>query len=200
MAWYLLASPPEPTLPVHAHLTLLRPALELAVQSRWLLDASVDPATRIARALGVRLDDLEWVRKVDVDLEAERAEADPSAGPIPLSTGPSLKTQAVQSKAAAAGVTPIQMLDTVSLLKKHRQQSGWRDVIFWRISSGVLHGQAWAAMLVDREVVKAGATMTSYKNSANERLAADLTDLAVRHVDRAVSDLLQYVEPPTQPV
>jgi hypothetical protein len=42
--------------------------------------------------------------------------------------------------------------------------------------------------------------MTSYKNSANEGLAADLTDLAVRHVDRAVSDLLQYVEPPTQPV
>jgi hypothetical protein len=50
----------------------------------------------------------------------------------------------------------------------------------------------------DRKTLEAGATMTGYKDSANERLAADLTDLAVPHVDRAVSDLLQYVELPTQ--
>jgi hypothetical protein len=52
-AWQCLTGGSTVWLPVYAHLTLLRPAIEASVQARWLLDPAADPRARIARALGV---------------------------------------------------------------------------------------------------------------------------------------------------
>jgi hypothetical protein len=182
-AWHCLATPPKAMLPAQAHLTLLRPALELAVQSRWLLDPSVDSATRIGRALWQRLDNLEWTRKVE-----DEAKNVPGSGPVE-------KMQALRDKAASSGVAPTQMVDTVSLLKRFPQQSPSYDVTAWWYTSGVLHGQAWAALLSENEVVRAGASMSTYRTSANEPVAAALTELALRHLGRAIEDLHEYLEP-----
>ena len=72
-AWQSLAGGSITTLPVYAHLTLLRPAIEASVQARWLLDPAADPRARIARAVGIRIQDLEQVDVVERETAAERA-------------------------------------------------------------------------------------------------------------------------------
>jgi hypothetical protein len=194
-AWYVLGTPPEATMPTHAHLTVLRSAIECAVQARWFIDTQVTTGERIARALGERFANLDWSRKVEADVSREGT-ADPEL--VAAATTPSAaeKTRDLVAKADAEHIRPIRMLDTVALLDKYPQEPGSSDVVWWRYTSGVAHGQMWAATLGEREVVRAGATVTRYKESANETVAAGLTNIAADRVNRAIEELHLYREPP----
>jgi hypothetical protein len=193
-AWHLLASPPVGWLPTYAHLTLLRPALEGAVQTRWVLDSTERSGTRIARALALRLDDLKWVQVTEDDIKAERI-TDPAVRAAATKPGAAERAQTVLAEAAAAGIARVRKDKTDALLKKYHLRSDAMDVVIWRFTSGVIHGQAWVLDLSDREVLRAGATMTSYKESANEPVAVLMTNIAIAHVERAIEDLRQYREP-----
>ena len=193
--WYVLGTPPAATIPTHAHLTLLRSAIECAVQARWFLDIGTTSDVRIARALGARFSNLDWSRKVEADIAADRQSEPGFTEPEPDAAE---KIRALKVKAGEVHISPLEIPNTVDLLKRYPQGSGVSDVLWWRYTSGVAHGQMWAALQGEREVVRAGATMTQYKESANETVAAVLTSVASRRVERAIHELHLYREPPSQ--
>lgn len=176
-------------MPVYAHLTLLRPVLEGAVQARWVLDPGEAPATRVRRAIGVVLHDLEEQRKFEETLRA--------AGWSPSSTymGARERGTRITGEAVEASLAPIRLMGTTDLLQKYRQGNGHDEVAAFRATSAVLHGTASAALMAEVERTDVGATMSTLISTGSQPLAAAYTALAVSHVVAAVADLETYIEP-----
>jgi hypothetical protein len=193
-AWQCLWNAPAKWLPVHAHMTLVRSAIECAVQVRWLIDPKEDSTTRIRRALGYRLEDLVEGKKAE-DVIAAEAATDPSRAPAAGLTAQE-KIDALTAEADKRHMVSIQMLSTVALCERYPQAPGLSDQVIWRYTSGVTHGNPWAALQGPSDVVSAGATMKTSKMNADPKVAAFFTRLAVRHTDQALEDLRQYIEPP----
>lgn len=56
--------------PAYAHMTLLRGALEAAVVARWLVDSTVDPRERLARAADLLREDYLKRRRIEEIIRA----------------------------------------------------------------------------------------------------------------------------------
>jgi hypothetical protein len=149
--------------------------------------------------LALRLDDIKWVGVTEADIRTEGT-ADPEVLAAAAKPGAVERTQEVLASANAAGIARVRKPKTEALLKKYHLRTDAFDVVIWRFTSGVVHAQAWVLDLTEREVVRAGATMTRFKENQNEPVAALMTNIAVAHVDRAIEDLRQYREPPTWPI
>ena len=193
--WWLLCTRPNATLPVYAHMTLIRSVIECAVQVQWFIDTAQSPEVRIARALWERLRNLEC--SVTVENEIRRKDPEKVALLADATTPDATeRLRQLRAEADARGLSPVKMLATVSLLERYPRREGSDDVLWWRYTSGIAHGRMWATLQNEREVVRAGATMTRYKESAIPGVAAGLTVVAVDRVERAIDELGRYREPP----
>ena len=180
-------------IPMCAHFTLLRPVFEGAVQSRWLLDPDVDAATRVRRALGAAIADLRWRGEAETDMLLH-----PSWKPSVAYVTAAARIAELKQQAAAADLRPISMPSTPKLLKDYALHAPGLDTFAFRYTSGILHGQSWAAVMGDLRA-RAGETIGGFIATGDQGVAAGFTASAVEHFDAAVRAYEGYVEPETPP-
>jgi hypothetical protein len=177
-------------MPTDAHLTLLRPAIEGAIQARWLLDPTATPQLRVCRALGAALDDLNEYRKI----EQEEAH-DPDTPPADGHRFATRRIEQLKHEAMEACLMP-ERFDTTELLRRYAVQPHGRDLVLFRRTSGVLHGTAQAADLGENKLVAKTATWVEVRHSASQRISAELTIAALNLFEAALQDYEGYVVPP----
>jgi hypothetical protein len=176
-------------LPAWSHLSLLRPVLEASVQARFVIDPTTDSRTRVARALGLAIDDLDWLRKVEATMSATVGWAFSSRH-----RAAETRMTELQEGAVAHALEP-EVRDTVSLMRAYPQFGGDPDVFAWRLTSGILHTQEWAIGTGHEEELDAGVTLAEFKSTADQGLALRMTIAATTHFEAAVADYAAYVEP-----
>ena len=186
LTWYRIIFEAQ-FIPVHAHVTLLRPAIEASVQARWLLDATVSPCDRVGRALGLALDDLNERRKIEDDWSKDPGYH--QVGQTALQRADQLRDQA-----KAADIEP-QYRDTIALLRLYPLHEYATDLAVFRFICGVVHGTIWASIHGQIETVEAGATVSTYKQTSDQAEAGMLTQAAVAQFAAALTVLEAYVEP-----
>jgi hypothetical protein len=176
-------------MPTDAHLTLLRPVFEGAVQARWLLDPSATPQMRVSRAYGALLADLEEQRKIE-----QEASGDPD-WPKQASGWAVARTQQRKQEAIAACLLP-EHLTTIDLLERYGLQPHHRDAVLFRQASGILHSQTWAAIHFGEDVVVGQtATRRDTIHYADQQQAAQMAAAAVDLFEAALSGYETYVDP-----
>ncbi len=175
--------------PTFAHLTLIRGALEGAALARYLADPKIDGHERLRRGVGA----------YDADLE-ERAKYEPRRPDLISPTG---KTARERRKDLAEDcevlrIKPRQLLGPTELCARYidtviKQRDG---EYVYRLLSAFAHGKQWP-ILPGSEAENygpapglTGAFMT--RITANPRLAAELSVVAVDTVTAAVTDLERY--------
>lgn len=179
-------------LPVFAQYTLLRPVFECSVQARWVLDHSQSPTVRIGRSLGMRLEDLRGRDVIEKDFANWPAWTRP--GRLAADIRPE-----IIAKAEAHGVKPIVVLDTASLMSKYAVVLSPPDVVFYRLTSAVVHGEGWIHSIGDTETLSQGATMGTHRLTGNQTMTTILTRAAADHLEAAVRELAAYVALPDRP-
>jgi hypothetical protein len=176
-------------MPTFAHLSLVRPSLEGSPQVRWLLDPAVSRETRVGRAVGCEIADYRWRKSF------EDAMAVGGWTPGPDYVLSQTRIDEFKARAIAAGIAVIPWPKSTPLVRDMALFDPSTDLMAWQYSSGVLHAQAWASGLGDREVIRDGETLSIAKVTANEETVAGLTTGAVRHMDAALEALERYIEP-----
>jgi hypothetical protein len=173
-------------IPIWAHLSLMRVAIEGAVQARWVLDPTVNPSERVERALGLALDDLRWaVRAMNAMAQ------DPNWSPEHGEKMVHRKAE-VEDGARDAGLTPKR---STTEAKVERFCHRPFDLLAYRLTSGVVHAQVWASLQGKSETVARTATMTTEKIEADQGTAFLVTRTAVDLFEDAVSDYEAYIQP-----
>jgi hypothetical protein len=178
------------SIPAFSGYSLLRPVFEGSVQARWVLDSAETSETRTGRGAGVRLADLNWRSKLEADLAT-----DSTWMSEPTFKAAGDRMTEIRDGAAKHGIQCIRLLDTAELMRRYAIHTTPPDVVWFRVTSGVMHGQIWSASLAEVETVSTGATMSTMKLTANQGIAAVVTAVAVRHIEAAVDALEAYVEP-----
>jgi len=175
------------TLPVWAHLTLVRPVFETCVQVRWLLEPN-SPRERVGRAVGAALSDLRWRAMIEADMRG--------IGWTPSASAQSGtdRSAEVARQAADAGIPAATMPDTTRLLRHFGLIPGRSQSYLFRFTSGVAHAQIWAALSGDVEQYH-GETFSWQSYEANTDLTASILVAAVRHLELAGSAFVAYHEP-----
>jgi hypothetical protein len=176
------------TLPVWAHLTLVRPVFEGSVQTNWLLDPNVSAPERVGRAVGAAVGDLKWRRKAEDDARAR------GWTPSAKFQSAAAREKEVRDQAEVAGIAIVPMPDTSSLLTKYSLIAGSSDAYLWRYTSGVLHTQVWAALVGDVEHYK-GDAFSWERHEADVELSGNIIVAAIRHLARAINVFVEYLEP-----
>jgi len=177
-------------IPVCSHFTLLRPVIEGAVQSRWLLDHSVDGAMRVRRALGAAIADLKW--RGDAEADMFRHPSWTRSSDYVTAAG---RIAEIQKEAASAALAPVPMPSTTKLLRDFALHAPGIDTFAFRFTSGVLHGQVWATLMGDVQKTQVGETLSSFIHTGNQETAAGFTACMVEHFEAAVLEFEGYVEP-----
>jgi hypothetical protein len=182
-AWSLIVQ--AGTIPLFAPMTLLRAALEAASLARWLIDADVASATRVARGVAVQLADHE---------ERKRFE---TAGEIPAGPGgKSAAGRAADLRAARDrdGV-PLLPVERATTLAKLYGPPGHADRSWlYRLTSAFAHGKEWALLAMTLgQTEAAGEGYGRGLMSANDKLVAGTTTLTVLQVELSVGAMEAYV-------
>jgi hypothetical protein len=187
-AWRLLAN--GPMVPIAAHLTLLRTALEGADRCRWHVDASIDAPLRVARGHAARRAD-----------QVERGKFEASAERLPARRqGPDYQSAverlagwddpAAVAARAAAGIPSVGFTDTTRLTIDYGHER------WFRLASGLAHGKEWALMATRIERLglefPPGSKVGYGMVTALEPVARDLTMIVVEAARMAVADLGTY--------
>jgi hypothetical protein len=185
-AWRLLAHGPE--IPIRAHLTLLRSALEGAVRSRWHVDASVDSGTRVGRGHAARRADQEERRKFEASQERGRRPGRPVRGRTAVERLAELDDPAAVRRLKAAGVRTVGFTDITTLMVVYRHER------WFRLASGLAHGKEWALVAThlkrSSESLAPGIGQGTF--SASEPVALALTGVVMGAGQAAVADLEAY--------
>jgi hypothetical protein len=189
-AWRTLAN--GPVIPMRAHLTLLRGALEAADRCRWHVDAAVDPGTRVGRGMAGRRDDQEERRKFEASREHDPPLPRPSRGMTAVERLAALDHPKAIAEREAAGVLTVGYANTTSLMRAYGHER------WFRLSSGLAHGKEWAlaAMRLERSSDPPLREKVGYGSfSASEPVALGLTRVVMTATRAAVADLERYVGP-----
>ncbi|HEX7400176.1 MAG TPA: hypothetical protein VF302_10430 [Candidatus Limnocylindrales bacterium] len=186
-AWRLLVNGPE--IPILAHITLLRGALEGAARCRWHLDATVDSGTRVGRGLASRRDDQRERRKFETSPEGGARWQQGTRG---LSAAQRLAEIDDPERVKARevlGIREVAFTDTTSLMRAQGHER------WFRLASAMAHGKEWAfaATIIEEsaEPPQVSEVRHGYM-SASEPVAVALTGIAVDAVRGAVSELAAY--------
>jgi len=191
LAWRLLAHGRQ--IPIQAHVTLLRAALESADRCRWHLDASVDSGTRVGRGIAARRDD---------QVERRKFETSPEGGPRPArrTTGRSaierlaeLDDPEAVSARVAAGVRDVSFAKATAMMAIYGHER------WYRLSSALAHGsKEWAfaaTRLEPSSEPRLDPKVGSGRFSASEPIALALTIVTTQAFRAAIVDLEAYVAP-----
>jgi hypothetical protein len=185
-AWRLLINGRE--LPMQAHLTLLRAALEGSDRCRWHVEAKVSPGVRVGRAWAARRDDQDQRRLFEQIREG---------GPRPQRTSGYTAAERLDvlddadqvKEREAAGVRSVGFADETGLMKKYRHER------WFRLSSGIAHGKEWPLLAMHvLEMARPGADPKVQEGilTASEPVARDLTLATLRAARTATADLEAY--------
>jgi hypothetical protein len=192
-AWRLLVD--GPTIPMLAHLTLLRGSLEGAVRCQWLVDRTLDSRIRVARGFAAKRDD---------QIERRKFEASSEGRPRPPRTTGKTADERVADLDAArqatldpsdvtVGIPSVRFADTTSLMVA----AGYER--WFRLTSGATHGKEWAYMAADLTPTTDTTPPPGVVHgiiAASEPVALALTIVSVRAAISAVADFESYVAAP----
>ena len=183
MAWTTLL---EKMHPLYSHMTLLRSALESACHARWLLDADVTSAERIARGVSGQLED--WT---------ERGKFEAAAGldAKPRTTGKhgADRKRELEQLRKTNGITirHVSVTETCRLY----YVGGIGGEVAYRLASAFAHGRQWTALVSDLEDLDVPRLPTGarpMRMAARDDASIALTRQAVATFGAAVADLEAY--------
>jgi hypothetical protein len=190
-AWRLLANGPE--VPILAHLTLLRGALEGATRCRWQVDATVDSGTRVGRGFAARRDDQDERRKFETSPEGSTRSPQPARGLSAVQRLAALDDPDAVKAREAAGIRTVGFTDTTSLMVAYGHER------WFRLASGLAHGKEWAlaaTALKDSAEPPLAPKVGHGIISASEPVAIALTGVTVNAVRTALAELEAYRSAP----
>lgn len=191
--WRLLVY--GPLIPIGAHLTLLRGALEGAARSRWHIDARRSSGIRVGRGHAARRDDQEERAKY----EASREGAPHPARTRGLSAVERLAQlddpdpEEARERREAAGIRPVGFTDTTSLMITYGHER------LFRLASGVAHGKEWALEATDVRLLSDPSPTPGLGHgivSASDSVAVAMTTVTVGAVRAALAELEAYRSTP----
>lgn len=172
--------------PAYGHLSLLRTAIECAVNARWLLDPSISAASRIARGLAAQQADHEERKKFETTIRG---------GPKMKAPGKSvaerlddLKREQVENSIAN------ESMNVTAAARSYLVGSGNGEGIY-RLLSAFAHGNSWSLLASDKETVLGMNPLPQghiVQVTASEDLAVGMTNIAVMTYAAAVTDLGSY--------
>lgn len=183
VAWGHLFSDAK-VLPAHAHMTLLRSAVEGASLARWHIDPTVASAERISRAVGVELRELGDVARI------ESLDPDGSARGWTSGLGPATDRRAYLEHASArAGIRPVRITRTDAVT---RYGIGELD---YKILCAFAHGSAETPQSASLKGPSASVDedrLQPVDYESDIGLAADMTAKATDLVEIAAREVLEY--------
>ena len=168
--------------PRNAHATLLRSGLEGAVTARWLVDPKANGDERIARAVGLLLEDFDQRRKFE---NAVGAMAPTHGGMLAVGRIDELKQEA-----AAAGIVPGRVPTMVERFDVY-SEGNW----LYRLLSAYAHGFQWSLLgsTLSESVPSAGVPdTTAMKVTADGPFSLAATIWAVEGLSKALAELHAY--------
>lgn len=181
--WRLLVDRPGVAfIPILAHLTLLRGAIEGALRCRWLVDPAIDSRTRVARGYAAKRDD--YLERGRFETSSKKSEA-----ALARTGGLSAAQRVAELDATrdAAGIPSVGFKDTTALAIHY----GWER--WFRLASAAAHGKEWALVGTDidsSEPVSPG--VLGGPVSASNEVALGLTLVAARLVEAALAQFEAY--------
>lgn len=191
-AWRLLINGPE--VPIRAHLTLLRAALEGAVRCRWHVDPTVDSGTRVGRGFAERRDDQRERRNFETSAEGGTKPA--TRGMTGAQRLAALDDPAAVAEREAAGVRSVAYAGTTSLMTAYGLEP------WFRLASGLAHGKEWTLAATRLEPTPGqppGSKLRSGVFSASETVAVAMTTVALDAIGQALGELEAYRSAPVDP-
>jgi hypothetical protein len=192
-AWQMLVDAGR--IPIEAHVTLLRAALQGSVRCRWLVDATIDSRTRVARGYATRRDD---------QIERDKYEGSSEGGPRPApASGKTAAERLVELEDArkatldpvdpTVGIPIVGFTDDTSLMKTYGLER------WFRLASAAAHGKEWvfgAASLAPSPDASTRPGVSHGAISANDDVVLGLTSAAIAAVAQAIAALEAYTSEP----
>lgn len=190
-AWRLLVDGNR--LPIQAHMTLLRGALEGSVRCRWLVDATTDSLTRVARGYAAKRDD--YIQRRRFEESREGLDDDEERQVRAASTGKGAAERLVDLEAwrSKAEIPVVPFEDTTSLMKTYGLER------WFRLASAAAHGKEWALGAAKLEPSPDAAPPPGVSHgmvSLSDDVVLALTRVTIDAVERAVVDLEAYTSQP----
>ncbi|MEK6719262.1 MAG: hypothetical protein AABZ33_01175 [Chloroflexota bacterium] len=172
--------------PAYGHLSLLRTAVECAVNARWLLDPSISAASRIARGLAAQRVDYEERKKVEATIRG---------GPKMKAPGKSAveRLDDLKHEQVANGI-PNEPMNVTSAARSYLVGSGSGEGSY-RLLSAFAHGKSWSLLASDKRTLLGMNPPPQGRISqvtASDEFAVGMTNIAVMTYAAAVTDLGSY--------
>jgi hypothetical protein len=175
--------------PIEAHMTLLRGALEGAVRCRWHVEARVHPGTRVGRGIAARRDDQHERRLFEASRESRARSSELAGSKTAVERLAELDDPDAVVARTTAGIRSVGYADTTSLMTKYRLER------WYRLASAAAHGKEWALMATQLEPsidVAMRPGIGAGMVSARDDVVLAFTSTTVRAVAQAVADLEHY--------
>jgi hypothetical protein len=186
-AWRLLVE--GRLVPIQAQTTLMRAAIEGSVRCRWLVDATIDSKTRVARGYATRRDDQIQRRRFEESREG-LADDEERVRPVEATARTAAERLAeLEAWRSAANIPMVGFTDTTALVRAYGLER------WFRLASGAAHGKEWALNAstiqpspdaADRPGVGHGRV------SLNDDVTLALTTTSLRAVAAAVATFEAY--------
>lgn len=172
--------------PAFGHLSLLRTALETAVNARWILDPSISHAVRIARGVAAQWVDWDERRKYE-ETTPNRPRPEP-----PAKTGAERRADLERERAA----------DGIAVVTLNATEAARRYVVgspngagVYRLLSAFVHGTQWSLLASDRALlldVNPPPRSHLGQVTASEDVSVGMTRIVVDTYAAALKDLASF--------
>ena len=173
--------------PAYGHLTLLRTAIESAVNARWLMDPRLTSAERIARGLAAERASYEEREKF------ERSLGQPVVMRPPAKTA-AQRLQYLEYERAANAIARASV-NTVEAARSYLLGTSNGEAAY-RLLSAFAHGRQWSLLASEREVIpdtNAAAKTQTGRITAREDVSNGFTAMAVDTYAVGIAELEQYL-------
>lgn len=184
LTWYtVLRAEVQPT---YGHLSLVRTAIECAVNARWLLDPAHSAAARIARGLAAQRADYEERKRFEATVPNR-----PNVEPPGKSAAQRLDD--LERERLTNGIAKASMNVTEAARSYLVGSPGGEGA--YRLLSAFAHGKQWS-LFASETVVLFGLNPPPRgqvgRVTAREDVSVGMTQIAVRTYEAAVSDLERF--------
>jgi hypothetical protein len=180
-------------IPIQAHMTLMRGALEGSVRCRWLVDPTIDSTIRVARGYAAKRDD--HLQRRRFEESSERIDDEDDRPNRKEMTGMSAdeRLEELEGWRSEAAI-PVVRFDGATALMKAYGLERW-----FRLASAAAHGKEWvlaAAQLVASPEAIGRAGVSHGIVSADDEVVLGLTLVSIQATVAAVDDFERYASGP----
>ena len=175
--------------PNAVHMTLVRGAMEGAVNCRWLIDPRRDDTERVRRGVAMLLDDYANRRGFEKDFGIS-----PDAITPPAKSGADRYTE-LKVERGTAGIGRITMPDMTTLFGGYIGLTPARGRAMYRLLSAFAHGKQWKGLTADFEEADSAADFPGgrvVRVTANDDVSLAMTTLGARTAATALDELEAY--------